>query len=197
MSTPDKLTSEQQELITDYLKNDSGWSRLKVCIEKTLKRKPSKDEMDEWLSISMLGLVKAAKRYDASRNIDFSSYVYLSVSSTVKTQLTRQNRQCRGGYKMTISFDQETAEGLNIADGIASAIGVEIQEYDRINQYLSTKPEEAKRMLSLLMSGYKLSEIKRLLNCTAKRANDLLEILRQDTEILDREVCKNEKNWCM
>ena len=148
------LTAQQQELINDYLDTDKtmmipNYAPVKRAIRSVIRRHISPQEMEDYIGIAHLALMKAAACFNPNQKMSFASFATLNICSAIKTELTRQNRQCRRGEKTTRSLEASISEcgELCLMELLIGAADISFQEYDRIKCYLDTQSNEAKHVL--------------------------------------------------
>ena len=139
------LTAEQKGLINNYLGTDdfsitADYSKVKRAIRATIKRKLSPEEMEEYIGIADLALMKAAACFNPNKRMSFVSFANLNICSAVKTELTRQNRDCRQADKQAKSLEAPIGsnEDIRIMDTLSCDGEITIQETQRIQQYIAT-----------------------------------------------------------
>ena len=173
------LTAEQKALVEKYLSD--GYKRVKQCIRTTLRRKVSPQEMDDYIGIAHLALMKAAACFNPSKRMSFTSFANLNICSAVKTELTRQNRDCRILDKQVKSLDAPLGnnEDTRIMDILVGDREVTIRETQQIQQYLAMLPERAKAVLRLRLSGLDYLTIRKKMGYDVHQMKDVLLALQQ------------------
>lgn len=171
------LTDEQRALIEKYLK-DNGWSQIKTCIRKTLRKNPSQQEMEDYLGVAHEALMKAAKRFRQDKRIQFSTFVYMNVSSSIKTYLTHKRRKKRMINENTQSLSGVNTEGVSLEDILIGDEDVALKEEARIKEYMNTLPIDAQKVLKLRMAGYTVSDISYRLSLENKYIKELFKMMK-------------------
>lgn len=184
------LTTEQQQLITDYLSDN--YKRVKQSIYVVMKRKLTSQEVEECIGVAHEALCKAAARYRNDRKMKFSSFANMTIQSSLKTYLTYENRDKRVVNKKAYSLDSMMGddEDICLKDLLIGESGIDIQEYDRINRYLKTISNDAKKVLSMRLQGHPYIYISNTLGFDKKYMRELLLSMQkyEKTQILRREL---------
>ena len=197
------LNKQQQQLIIEYLENDDGWNNIKACICKAVKRNVTPQEMDDYIGVANIALVKAAKRFNSNRNMKFSSFVIMNVQSSIKTYLTYENRECRKGNKEVRSYDEVDEDGVSLRELLSDGKEVEVGGHKNIDMYLNSLSQDARKVLALLLQGYKLSKLREKTGFSTQYLRQLLLQLQNEERIsllkYEQRTMKgrrkNEKNW--
>ena len=168
------LTAEQQALVEGYLSDN--YAKAKKCIHIVLKRRVSSQNMEDYMGIAHLALIKAARRFRPDKRMTFTSFANMNICSAIKTELTRENRDCRQFNKTAQSLEApvKNDDNLRIMDIIVGDSEINIEETHRIQQYLNTLPEDAKKVLSLRCEGYDYIKIRDNMGYTTKQMKDVL-----------------------
>ena len=175
------LTKEQQRLIDDYLSDN--YKKVKQCIHITVRRPLSVEELEDYIEIAHLALVKAAKRYNANKNVKFSTFAGMNITSAIKTYMTHENRQCRKGNKNTKSYDEIDENGLSLKELLTDGKEINIQEYNRINKYVATLSKDAKKVLFLLLQGQPLHKLRDKTGFDTRYLRELLLQLQNEERV--------------
>lgn len=152
-----KLTMCQQELISDYLSDN--YAKVKWCIHSTIKRSIPAEQFEDYIGVAELALIKAARRFKPERGTKFSTFASMNIRSAIKTRLTYENRHRRLADKTAISLESKVADGLRVMDLISDNTTMEVQEYERIQNYLDRLPKMSKMILAYRLVGFKDKEI--------------------------------------
>ena len=177
------LTAEQQALIEGYLSDN--YVKVKKCIHIVLKRRVSVQDMEDYIGIAHLALIKAARRFRTDRKMTFTSFANMNICSAIKTELTRENRDCRQFNKTVQSLEApvKNDDSLRIMDILAGDGEINIEETHRIKQYLDTLPEDAKKVLALRCKGYDYIKIRDKMGYTTKQMKDVLMKLQKPERV--------------
>ena len=173
------LTAEQKALVEQYLSD--GYKRVKQCIRTTLRRKVSPQEMDDYIGIAHLALMKAAACFNPNKRMSFMSFANLNICSAIKTELTRQNRDGRLTDKRAQSLEAPIGENedMRIMDILSCNGEITVREKRLIQQYLATLPEKAKTVLRLRINGLDYLTIRKKLGYDTKQMKDVLLALQK------------------
>lgn len=204
------LSDEQRKLIEKYL-GDNGWDKIKTCIRKTLKKNPSPQEMEDYLEVAYEALIKAAKRFRKDKPMQFSTFVYMNVSSSIKTYLTHMHRDKRvlKDNKGRPIYDT-SIDALIGEDGIKTVEDTIQSEFDMdsvlsncngygysetIEEFLDILSELPRKIVELIMEGYSSIEIKDQLGITDKQYRDSWKIINsyENKRILYKEYDKENE----
>lgn len=98
------MTREQQELV----ENNLGLAHYMAH-----RYRQSSIEFDELISLSYLGLVKAALHYDPNKEIRFSAFAGTVMTNEILQQLRRDRKH----NKVVASLDEETVPGEDMTLG--------------------------------------------------------------------------------
>lgn len=178
---------KQQDYVEFYAHNEM--KELKKLIKPLIDRMGlSQMEYDDLYSIAQEVLWSSAMSYREDKNTKFSSYLYNNVSLRFKTYLRDTNREKDIKRSNLVSLDEETDEGLNLEEKVASKfdiyreLGLE-NTSDKAALYISKLSKTQQKILSLLMEGYKREDIIDLLHITAKVFADNISEIRSDRKI--------------
>lgn len=182
------------ERIEKYSKNEMR--KLKtICYPIIIKIGGiSEVDYDDFYSIANYTLWLAAKNFDESQNDCFEAFLKDCIYRKFKTEMTRRNRDRRVPAKHIDSMDKPLSDGSEITFGetIKSNFKIEdnlyeLSEESRIDLYLNTLTTTQKKIARLILDGYELHEIKRILGIPDEKFNRLLNKMRSlDKRILLR-----------
>lgn len=115
-------------------------------------------ELEELQSTAFLGLSKAAKTFDSSKQIEFSTYAY-SVMRNEIIYFTTKNQN-----KPTVSLSQQLSEEFNIEDTLHSDFNLEEEATKNIRikmlyNFISEMDELDSKILTLYLQGLTLKQI--------------------------------------
>ena len=96
------MTSEAEKLVTDNLKL-AYYTANKYYLKYNV-------EFDDAVSISYIGLIKAAEHFDASRNIKFSTYAVKCILTEFRKELRKQSKRVD-----TVSLDTLISEDSDLS----------------------------------------------------------------------------------
>jgi RNA polymerase sigma factor FliA len=125
------------------------FSLVRAIARKIKCRVPAFVDVDDLVQTGMLGLFEASRRYDPSRAKDFSSYANPRITGAILDELRRLDR-CSRQNRRTARASEEAAHRLRLTLGqeptrqeIASAVGLGLDEYDRVLQRLEAAKEQS------------------------------------------------------
>lgn len=91
--TPPSRESIEEKLIIDYL------PLVKHIVQKLIYNVRGRVDFDDLISAGTVGLVKAAKRYDPSRNVEFKTYAYIRIRGAVIDEIRAQSFVSSGVHR--------------------------------------------------------------------------------------------------
>lgn len=177
-------------VLQPYCENDM---RLLKKISKSIfmrfNEPLAKADYDDFYSIANLTLWRAYNSYNSDMGISFEGFLYSCLQKKFKTELTRRHRQKRILNQFAVSLDgiNENAEECSLLDFLSSDFDTfeeaakrqENGQYrDKVQQYISRLSNEQVNILNLLMDGYKVNEICRILEISEKRYADNMQTMR-------------------
>lgn len=183
------MDNKTLEMLQPYCENDM---RLLKKISKSIflrfNEPLTKADYDDFYSIANMTLWQAYQSYDPKVG-NFEGFLYSCLQRKFKTELTRRHRQKRvfDNYNISIDAINDNEEEYSLLDFIPSNFDtfeevVERQEKeqytDKVQEYISKLSNQQVNILNLLMDGYKPSEIREILQITAKEYTDNLQIMR-------------------
>ena len=108
-------------------------------------------EYEDLYQVACIGLLKAIKSYDTSKNIKFNSYMYNVVKNEILMTL-RNNNTMKNSNMEEISTEAQTTDDLTVMDTLKSDINIE-------DEYLVK--EEYRELYELIDKYYSKNEMKR------------------------------------
>ena len=177
-----------QPCILDTYYADNA-KRLHKVVDKMLLKFGglSNKDKDDFYSLANEVFVDVMRRYDCKKSFD--GFLYSCLSNKIMTEITRRNREKRKADKLSISLDGITGndEECNLLEFIPSDFDTfeeaakrqENGQYrDKVQQYISRLSNEQVNILNLLMDGYKVNEICRILEISEKRYAENMQTMR-------------------
>ena len=177
-----------QPCILDTYYADNA-KRLHKVVDKILLKFGglSNKDKDDFYSLANEVFVDVMRRYDCKKSFD--GFLYSCLSNKIMTEITRRNREKRKADKLSISLDGITGndEECNLLEFIPSDFDTfeeaakrqENGQYrDKVQQYISRLSNEQVNILNLLMDGYKVNEICRILEISTKKYEENLKAMR-------------------
>ena len=108
-------------------------------------------EYEDLYQVACIGLLKAIKSYDTSKNIKFNSYMYNVVKNEILMTL-RNNNTMKNSNMEEVSTEAQTTDDLTVMDTLKSDINIE-------DEYLVK--EEYRELYELIDKYYSKNEMKR------------------------------------
>ena len=121
-------------------------------------------EYEDLYQIACIGLLKAIKSYDTSKNIKFNSYMYNVVKNEILMTL-RNNNTMKNSNMEEVSTEAQTTDDLTVMDTLKSDVNIE-------DEYLIK--EEYRELYELIDKYYSKNEMKR---------NVMYALLREEKQI--------------
>ena len=108
-------------------------------------------EYEDLYQVACIGLLKAIKSYDTSKNIKFNSYMYNVVKNEILMTL-RNNNTMKNSNMEEVSTEAQTTDDLTVMDTLKSDVNIE-------DEYLIK--EEYRELYELIDKYYSKNEMKR------------------------------------
>ena len=121
-------------------------------------------EYEDLYQVACIGLLKAIKSYDTSKNIKFNSYMYNVVKNEILMTL-RNNNTMKNSNMEEVSTEAQTTDDLTVMDTLKSDVNIE-------DEYLIK--EEYRELYELIDKYYSKNEMKR---------NVMYALLREEKQI--------------
>ena len=121
-------------------------------------------EYEDLYQVACIGLLKAIKSYDTSKNIKFNSYMYNVVKNEILMTL-RNNNTMKNSNMEEVSTEAQTTDDLTVMDTLKSDINIE-------DEYLVK--EEYRELYELIDKYYSKNEMKK---------NVMYALLREEKQI--------------
>ena len=147
----------------------------------------SNKDRDDFYSLANEVFVDVIKRYDRTKSFD--GFLYSCLSNKIMTEITKRNREKRKADRFSISLDgiNENDEECTLLEFLPSDFDTfeeatkrqgNEQYQDKVQRYISKLSNEQVNILNLLMDGYKVNEICRILEISEKRYADNMQAVR-------------------
>ena len=144
---------------------------------------------DDFYSIANMTLWKAYNSYDPNMGISFEGFLCSCLQKKFKTELTHRHRQKRILNQFAVSLDgiNDNEEECSLLDFLSSDFDTfeeatkrqgNEQYQDKVQQYISRLSNEQVNILNLLIDGYKVKEICRILEISEKSYEENLKTMR-------------------
>lgn len=128
---------------------------------------------EDIIQCGMLGLCKAAEKWDESRS-KFSTFAMFCIRSEIQMEFRRRLRH-QGIFSLDYEYDGEDGETTTLADCV---IGDEDVPYFDIGVDLSQLNEKEKKMVELLLTGMTQVDIANKLGVTKQYVNRVVRKIR-------------------
>lgn len=134
----------RQALILDY------YPVVKIIAQRLAKRLPDTVDVDELISVGMLGLIDAVDRFDTSRGVPLKAYAEIRIKGAMLDALRHNDWVPRSVRKKHQRIEQTR---LNLAQSlgrepsrgeVADHLGLSLPEFDRLS-----RDGQLQRLLSL------------------------------------------------
>ena len=166
--------TERNELIEDNL------NLVYFMIEKHFATYIDRDEL---IGIGYEGIIKAADKFDKSKNIKFCTFACKCIHNEITKYLNALNYHCRKANMVACSIDNKIEdcigedltfkEVFNINEDYSIVVGEEI--LNRANSLVAN----GRFILEKRIAGYTFREIGQMLNITGQAVMKRLSIIRQ------------------
>ena len=184
------MTGADLAVLQPYCENDM---RLLKKISKSIFMRFNEPltiaDHDDFYSIANMTLWKAYNSYDPNMGISFEGFLCSCLQKKFKTELTHRHRQKRILNQFAVSLDgiNDNEEECSLLDFLSSDFDTfeeatkrqgNEQYQDKVQQYISRLSNEQVNILNLLIDGYKVKEICRILEISEKSYEENLETMR-------------------
>lgn len=183
-----KVLAALQPYMDSYYADNAR--KLHRTVDKILSRFGglSDKDKDDFYSLANEVFVDVMKRYDPEQSFD--GFLYSCLSNKIMTEITRRNREKRKADRLNISIDSPVGDddGLTIGNIIADDFdtfeeAVRIQENgqyqdDKVQTYISRLSNRQVSILNLLVDGYRVSEICRILEISVREYSADMQTMR-------------------
>jgi RNA polymerase sigma factor (sigma-70 family) len=117
-------------------------------------------ENKDILSIGYCGVLLSVKRWKPGK-ASFNTFVFMNIKSEFTRMLDRENTKGRQIYKVTESYDKQTADGINLKDIMKSSNNVEREVLRKIEleTALNKLTEAEKEVITYFLEGYSLNDM--------------------------------------
>lgn len=184
MKEENKITSEQNKMILEYLKDN--YNRARWCVISVIKHNPTQQEWDDYMGVIHEALIKAAKTYNYKKNMAFSSYADMNIRCQIKTNITKMNRKKRKAPDKEVSLNDlvYSDDGLTYQD-IYGKYDLEYDDsVDVVKIILNKMSKFERNVTEMLMYGYTVKEICEKLHCSSSKVNAVRECTYKRIDIL-------------
>ena len=188
----DAMTNETLAVLQPYILDTyyaDNAKKLHNVVDKILFKFGglSNKDRDDFYSLANEVFVDVIKRYDRTKSFD--GFLYSCLSNKIMTEITKRNREKRKADRFSISLDgiNENDEECTLLEFLPSDFDTfeeatkrqgNEQYQDKVQRYISKLSNEQVNILNLLMDGYKVNEICRILEISEKRYADNMQAVR-------------------
>ena len=177
-------------VLQPYCENDMRLlTKISQSIFMRFNEPLTKADYDDFYSIANMTLWKAYNSYDPNMGISFEGFLCSCLQKKFKTELTHRHRQKRILNQFAVSLDgiNDNEEECSLLDFLSSDFDTfeeatkrqgNEQYQDKVQQYISRLSNEQINILNLLMDGYKVNEICRILEISEKRYAENMQTMR-------------------
>jgi len=110
---------------------------VQAIANKIKRRLPAHVDVNDLVQTGMIGLLEASSRYDASRQVDFSSYANSRITGAILDELrkwdtcSRQDRKTARQIEQVKQTLRATTGREPVREEIAEAVGLGLNDYDK------------------------------------------------------------------
>lgn len=136
----------QQVIVQDY------FNLVKAVATRIKRRLPAHVDVEDLIQTGMIGLLEASTRFDASRQVEFSSYATTRITGAILDELRRVDTCSRQDRKAgraieNAKFNLRTTTGQEpSSEEIAQAVGMGLAEYEQARQRLECGQQSMTRL---------------------------------------------------
>ena len=136
----------QQVIVQDY------FNLVKAVATRIKRRLPAHVDVEDLIQTGMIGLLEASTRFDASRQVEFSSYATTRITGAILDELRRVDTCSRQDRKTgraieNAKFNLRTTTGQEpSSEEIAQAVGMGLAEYEHARQRLESGQQSLTRL---------------------------------------------------
>lgn len=154
--------------------------------------------MDEFHSVANEVFVKCLNDYDESNKATFRTYLYRCLENSIKSRVTHDNRQKRGGEYKIESLNQpigaaEDWDGRTLEDVVESPTSIEdevINEIcgdreDYVDEYIGTLSRATRDIANMIASGWNREDLRNNWGITNKQYENCIAEMRKPENVLN------------
>lgn len=191
---------ESSRLIEIYYAQNA--KKLRYLVDGILQRFGGifQSDYDDFYSLANEVFTDVLRRYDGSG--EFEKFLFSCLYNSVKTEMTKRNRQKRLGDRNSVSMEALIGadESTTIGELLVSDCDIESELFEKSEYFMEEKMEKyrnsltgmQRRILSLKMEDFKKNEILKELNITEKTYDNNLAQMKSYDKI--RILFKSEEN---
>ncbi len=143
------MATNTVNLASSQLVVQNYFNLVQAIAYKIKRRLPAHVDVDDLVQTGMIGLLEASRRFDVSRNVDFSSYANTRITGAILDELRRWDT-CSRQDRKTAREIESTKSKLRAGSGqepsreqIAASVGLGLAQYDRTLQRLESGKQPA------------------------------------------------------
>ncbi len=143
------MATNTANLATSQLAVQNYFNLVQAIAYKIKRRLPAHVDVDDLVQTGMIGLLEASRRYDVSRQVDFSGYANARITGAILDELrkwdtcSRQDRKTAREIENTKNNLQAATGGEPGREQIAASLGIGLAQYDRTLQRLESGKQPA------------------------------------------------------
>ena len=142
------------------------------------KISPQESEFDDMSQAALLGLYEAAKSYDTEKGASFKTYATVCISNKLKNEVRNKNSGKNIPLNQSVSLEDLKSEFINF-DTPESIIETKENFEAVLNQIHISLSDFERKVLVLVLSGYKRVEGAKKLGITQKAFDNALQRIRR------------------
>lgn len=143
----------------------------------------NRDAIEKYFDVGMIGLVKAAKKFDFSRGIKASPYLVRAITNEIFCEIRKENSCGRDKLKQAMSLSCKIGDNIFLGDIIKSSENIEdgILHQENIDELYKAIAQLSRREQIILIYSYGLNgqekldqiSIGKIINCTKTNVSTL------------------------
>lgn len=152
-------------------------------------------DFDDLVSLGFIGLVKAAKTFDESKNIKFSTLAYICIKNSILREFVAKQYKFNSNNTISLNslIDNKCELQELIADENTDKTFDEIEYGIELNKIYECCTTREQRIIDLYLRGYTIKQIAFDIGCTIITVTRLIEGLKKyiggdKMELADTEV---------
>lgn len=176
--------AQKQQILEEYASNNMAKLR-KISYPLFIKFGGiSEQDHDDFYSKANEELWKATENFDETKGVPFEAYLVFCLNNKFETIMTRRNREKRKADRSSISINAPIGEdNSTVGDTLKSDFDIEKELSEdigfttskNVQRYLDSLSPTEKQIADMVIQGYKLQEIKKIINVSEKRYLTLLK----------------------
>lgn len=161
------MTNDVNKLIEDNMNiaNKLAWQYYNKFNRKI--------DFEELQSLSFFGLTKAANTFDSNLDFAFSTYAYKCIINEILLFYRNHKKHCATSLSMEIVDENIYLEDLIGIDYKAEELIYSNLEIMELHKFISELPDVERKVIDYILSGKRMCEIGKLLNCSQPQVSRL------------------------